>query len=255
MNINIFILEDNYYDYNMLKIILSKWAECNGNIIHTHHFVNGNELLKSDNISACHLLFSDINVPASKNTFTQKSKADTDDVFSENGIEICSQLRKKGFKGDIIFLTAYKEYVFHGYSVRAANYLLKPINPSQINKCMNQYVSLHAPDFYYLHDDGKIIQIPYNNIIAITRLGHDCIINSIEQNYSERTSLNTIESRLPSQFIRCHKSCIVNINHVRSFSGSLLYLSNNTNQTIGRNYIPKTKSALMELIADSFRDL
>ena len=45
----------------------------------------------------------------------------------------CKQLRESGYTGIIIFLTAFKEYVFDGYDVQAFNYLLKPINLSLIH--------------------------------------------------------------------------------------------------------------------------
>lgn len=44
-----------------------------------------------------------------------------------NGIEVAKRLRESGYQGIIVFLTAFREYVFRGYEVRALNYLLKPV--------------------------------------------------------------------------------------------------------------------------------
>lgn len=50
-----------------------------------------------------------------------------------NGIDVAKRLRASGYKGIIVFLTAFREYVFHGYEVRALNYLLKPVRLSLIH--------------------------------------------------------------------------------------------------------------------------
>lgn len=40
--------------------------------------------------------------------------------------------------------------------------------------------------------------------------------------YAERVSLGEMEKRLPPQFVRCHKSYIINIVYVDSIVGSLI---------------------------------
>ena len=56
-----------------------------------------------------------------------------------------------------------------------------------------------------------------------------------------------MEQHLPEPFIRCHKSCIVNINHVTSLSGSTIYLANKQTQTVGRNYLDDVRKALLRI--------
>ena len=51
-------------------------------------------------------------------------------------MDIAKQLRKDGFCGNIIFLTAFSEYVFDGYHVQALDYLLKPISQNKLEQCM-----------------------------------------------------------------------------------------------------------------------
>ncbi len=82
----------------------------------------------------CNLLFSDIRLAPSN-------------IVNENGISICMQLREKGFHGDIIFLTAFREYVFDGYQAQAINYLLKPISEEIVNNCMDKYITMHGFNF------------------------------------------------------------------------------------------------------------
>ncbi|WP_182430044.1 hypothetical protein [Clostridium sp. AM46-21] len=42
-------------------------------------------------------------------------------------------------------------------------------------------------------------------------------------------------------------TCIVNINHVTSLSGSTIYLANKQTQMVGRNYLDDVRKALLRI--------
>lgn len=235
MNINIAILEDQLSDYNILTQAIKVWGEKTGNIVHLYHFPSGEILLDSDTIHNCHILFSDIQLN------------ENNELHTLSGIETCIKLREKNYSGEIIFLTAFREYVFEGYNVLAFNYLLKPIQTQQLENCMDKYVSMHSLDFYYLHKEQQIIQIPYNDIISISKDSHDAVLQTTQGIYIERVSLTEIENRLPAQFVRCHKSCIINMLHVYSLVGNEIHLSNHTVQPIGRKFLSEIRNQLIKL--------
>lgn len=239
MIIHIAILEDAPSDYQYLETHIKNWGEQTGNVIHIEWYQNESSILHSKKLYNCHILFSDIEL-VSADTECDADKAST-------GIHICSRLRENGFKGEIIFLTAYREYVFEGYDVQAFNYLLKPIRENDLEKTMNKYLSLHQANFYYHHKGNDIIQIPYNDIVSISKDGHDILIQTAEGIYAERTALNKIEKHLPAQFLRCHKSCIINTLHIKSLSGNTVKLTNNQIQTVGRIYLDDIRKALLYL--------
>jgi DNA-binding LytR/AlgR family response regulator len=235
MNLNIAILEDNNSDYNHLKNLIQNWADKSGNITRIQWFRTGEQLLQSKAIDTWHILFSDIEL-------TTETDAD-----ALSGLETCIELRKQTYQGEIIFLTAFSEYVFEGYNVLAFNYLLKPIHEEQLENCMNKYISIHSADFYYYHKDNDIIQIAYNDIISISKDGHDAIIQTKDALFVERVSLNEIANRLPPQFVRCHKSCIINMLHVYGLSGTIIQLSNQKKQQVGRSYLSSIREHLIAL--------
>lgn len=136
--------------------------------------------------------------------------------------------------------------------VQLAQMELKPVTYETIEKCLDNYALLHQADYYYIHKDKNIIQISYNDIISISKLGHDCCIDTVSGVYAERTSLQDIEKHMPSQFVRCHKSCIVNMNYVTSLSGYTIRLSNKQTQLVGRAYYDNVKSTLLEMVRNSY---
>ncbi len=233
MKINVAILEDDKVFYDELVRKLNTWAQDKGHQINTGYFSGKKDILSSDFMKKCQLLFADIELK------------DSDFI---NGIEVCSKLRKDGYKGEIIFLTSFREYVFHGYDVLAMSYIIKPISDQDLNNCMERFISMHSSNCYYYHKDGKIIQIPYNDIVSISQVGHVCFIQTTNVSYSEsNVSLKSFESRLPKQFVRCHRSCIINMHHVTSLAGNTLTVSTKNTQTVGRIYLAAVRNSLLEL--------
>ena len=56
--------------------------------------------------------------------------------------------------------------------------------------------------------------------------------------YAERVSLGEMEKRLPSQFVRCHKSYIINIVYV-------IYMADGTRIVAGRKYLADVRKELL----------
>ena len=54
------------------------------------------------------------------------------DMPEMNGIELASEIKKLWPDTYIIFLTAYSEYAFDAFSVRAGGYLLKPVTEEML---------------------------------------------------------------------------------------------------------------------------
>ena len=232
MIINITVLEDNEYDFSMLSNCIQTWAKETGNMVNIS-WINCLENIHTiaSNIK-CDIFFSDIEID--KNSHV-------------SGIDICKELRNAGYTGLIIFLTAFKEYVFDGYDVQAFNYLIKPINQTSIDNCMNKYITLYSNDFYYHHKGNEIIQIPYYEIIYIEKNGHYTFLHTLDKIFVERISLNEMVNRLPGNFIRAHKSYIVNVHKIKNLMLNQLTLCNNEIIKVGRNFLPDIKTKLLEI--------
>ncbi|WP_420834704.1 LytTR family DNA-binding domain-containing protein [Bacillus manliponensis] len=54
--------------------------------------------------------------------------------------------------------------------------------------------------------------IPVNEIIFIEKSNKDTLIHTRNKNFSVNYTLKDLELKLPSNFIRCHRSFIINMN-------------------------------------------
>lgn len=230
MKIDIAILEDSEQDFSYLSSLLINWSNHTNNPITITRFED-TKIIQDFTINNYDLLFADIELKGAD---------------KETGISICEKIRANGFNNEILFLTAFKEYVFDGYGVRAFNYLVKPITTEKLSVCMKRFLEFHTKNYYQLQDRSILIQLKFNEIMYITKEGNNALIHTKNRTYYERTSLSKITDKLTHSFIQCHKSSIVNLAYVNSLSGYELLLTDGTSITVGRNHLTKVRNALLD---------
>lgn len=147
----IVILEDNRIEYERIKQSLEEWVENYDIELSLLHFENAESFFNdpknySPNID---LFLLDI------------------EMGNMNGIEAAKRLRLLDYKGDIIFLTAFKDFVFEGYNVHAFNYLLKPLNNDIFFRCLSEIEKKrHSNCYIYRNKQQITVSIPYHEIIS-----------------------------------------------------------------------------------------
>ena len=183
----------------------------------------------------------------------QENTEDFQDLFfldiqlpGMDGLAVARHLREVGYRGYIIFLTAFREYVFEGYNVHAFQFLLKPVNPDALCTCMNEIIKELSEASYIFQDKQNTIQIPYREILTFSSRLHYVDILTADNLFCQYTTLGKIMDNLPDYFIRCHRSHIINMQHIYKISRSSIYLSNNTHIAIGRSYLDMTRNAFLK---------
>lgn len=54
----------------------------------------------------------------------------------QSGLEIMDEWRAKGISSEIVFVTGYDKYAIQAIRKAAADYLLKPVNPQELQDCL-----------------------------------------------------------------------------------------------------------------------
>lgn len=227
------IVENEPLHAENLQELLQQWSREHQTIVDISLFPCGEIFLDSDFV-LFDLVFIDIQMDGM------------------NGITAAHQVREQGFYGQIVFLTAFSEYVFDGYEVQALNYLLKPVTYDKIAKCINYVVRKLNDDHYTFREHGSVVQIAYSQIICFSSANHYTQIVTMEGNFRQMGTIRNIFTHLPSRFIFCHRTTIVNMEHIKMLRGRDLVLSNNTIVPVSLTYLQEIRSALLSY-ADSMR--
>lgn len=188
---------------------------------------NAIEAFNLINISKIDLVFLDINMP------------------EVSGISFAKSINKSI---RIIFTTAYREYAVDGFELQAVDYLLKPISFERLLKAVNMYFEVYKTSetvktqsaeptgFIFVRSDRRMIKIDFETIIYIESYSDYIKIHLTNDSIVTRETISAMEGKLPkNRFIRIHRSYIVAISHIKSFTNDSIHVSNKE-LTISRSY-------------------
>ena len=177
-----------------------------------------------------------------------------------NGLEFVRSLQNPPL---VVFTTAYQEYAVEGYKVDAIDYLLKPFGMGDIlraaDKVKRQYDLLHAvslspvdeDDALFLKTEYKVVRILITDIIYIEGMSEYLRIHLLGQSKPVVVllSMKKMEERLMGRdFMRIHKSYIINLHHIAEINKSRVILDNQVDIPIGESYLER----LSEYVAKKF---
>lgn len=140
----------------------------------------------------------------------------------------------------VIFTTAYQDYALQGYELDVFDYMLKPISFERFLKGVNKAIkqihlkkgslkqNIHmasdanTKDYIVLKADYKIYKVKFCDIHYIEGLKEYVTFYTTNKKIIVYESLKNLQATLPSNFLRIHKSFIVNKNWVKAMHGNQL---------------------------------
>ncbi len=150
----------------------------------------------------------------------------------------------------IVLITGKPEYAMKAFEYDVVDYLLKPITLSRFNTSVEKVIQRIAStalatqqdeDFIFVSSSLKKVRLVINDIKWIEGLGDYVKVVTDDANVLVLSTMKAFIKKLPeNQFLRIHKSYIVNLNRVKQFSSGFV--------EIGGKQIPlsRHKKALFE---------
>ena len=193
------------------------------------------EVLKT---ATADLLFVDINMP------------------DMNGIDFVRSIDTGHF---IVFTTAHPEFALEGFKLNAIDYLLKPFSYEEFMKASQKVISLvdlvercHAAESAIAQNeaeasDKEVISVKADYKTQLVKVADIVYLESageyvrlhIEGSSTITTlfRLKNMETTLPAEsFLRVHRSYIVNLKRIASYTKGRIFLDNGEYIPLGENY-------------------
>lgn len=172
-----------------------------------------------------------------------------------NGIEAARELRQTDSTVRIVFLTNSAEFAVDAFAVRANHYLLKPIDPSKLYQCLNDlYHDIHQnAESIIIRNNATIYRILLQDIESVeAHLKQMQIILTDGSSLWATDPLYYFEEKLLSKknFIKCHRSYLVNLYHVQTYTKNELTMRTGQQIPISRNAHKKVEEAYFSLLFD-----
>jgi DNA-binding LytR/AlgR family response regulator len=198
------IVDDEELARDLIKTYISKidYLECIGT------FENPLTALSILKMAKPELLFLDIEMP---------------DLRGTDFAELVSIMNTR-----IIFTTAYSEYAIKGFDLNALDYLLKPITFKRFLSAIEKYPkdNVIKKDFMVVKSGYDLHKIVYNHITFIesdSEYVHYHLTSG--KKIIANQSLKKLEKLLPNNFMRVHRSYIVNKNKTTGLKGREIIIS------------------------------
>lgn len=144
-----------------------------------------------------------------------------------DGMELAAALRELGDSTAIIFISSNREMALRGYEVSAARYLAKPLREEQLREALLYcYKTFVEKKEILLPTTKGQRRIPLANILyaeameRVTKLALTDRLEEVSMKFSDLSAL------LPErQFQPCHRSYLVNLEHIAYIRGRDLELT------------------------------
>jgi len=199
--INIAIAEDDMQQQKKLKEHLDRYSKESGQQISCQFFSDGFQLLENYTTGKFDILLLDI----------QMQHID--------GMKAAQEIRMIDEAVLIIFITNLAHYAIQGYSVRAFDFVIKPIEHELFTRKINNAVQVIKRNMRdkvsFKVQDGRI-GVDRASILYFEIFSRKIIIHTDTGAFQTNDTLKNIEQLLDDpRFFRCHAGFLVNISHVK----------------------------------------
>jgi DNA-binding LytR/AlgR family response regulator len=235
MSIKVLAIDDEPLALKQLVTYINKvsFLDLRG---HCQSAVEALELLNRDPVDA---VFCDINMP------------------DLNGLDFVKSLPSPPL---VVFTTAYAEYAVEGFRVNAVDYLLKPFGFQDFMRSANRIKerlkemeehctddrpsSLHSSPLYersdtlFVKTDYRVVKVGIADIRYVEGMSEYLKLHLDSQPKPIVTllAMKTLEERLPQNFMRIHRSYIVNLDKIQEVNKNRVILDADTYLPIGDSY-------------------
>jgi DNA-binding LytR/AlgR family response regulator len=146
----------------------------------------------------------------------------------------------------IAFTTARHEFAVQAFELDALDYLVKPIAFGRFEKTIRKAreywlssgpLTPDAGEVLFIKSDHRTIRLPYSDIILIEGLNEYVKVHTRDRKIITLAALKELEATLPEKrFVRIHRSYIVSLEQMRSWSTSEVEMTGGLRLPVGRVY-------------------
>ena len=233
--LKILIAEDEPLASAKLKMFLQKLGETDVRV-----FDNGISLLAYLADDVTDVLFLDIHMPGA------------------TGMQVMERLQvnNKTDKIQIIITSAYEQYAIESFNFNVTDYLLKPYTIERLSSALEKArnnIRLRILDKQTNSDtitircDGRSVIIPASEIVLVESLKD--YVRFVTLDGQKRMTMGTLasfEEKLPSYFVRIHRSFVVNLNHIQEYNSQTVIMCDGAKISIGRTYREQIENLLLK---------
>lgn len=208
--LSIAVCDDEILDCCNIAGAVKKVLESAGVACIVRQFYSGQEILKA--IEGYDIIFLDILMDGL------------------DGMETARRLRERAFDKMIVFISSSRDFVFKAYDVEAFHYLVKPVDLYKLKNVLKRAVEKlepHKEEFILISKERLRKKFLLENIVYFEIKERIVFVHCKDGVFDFYGKMGVLERDLRDKgFCRCHKSFLVNLEHVDSYDRQEVLLDN-----------------------------
>ena len=193
------VIDDQPADRNYIAALVTRWAKDRDTAVTTVPFPSAEAFL-----------------------FAYSEDRDFDillldiEMSGEDGISLAKRLRREGCAAEIVFVTSHFELAGEGYEVDALHYLVKPVSQEKLSAVLTKAADRlkAAPPSVVISSDGETVRLTEREILYGEAFLHYLVLHTKERDYRIKETLGDFAGRLSEDFLRIHRSVLVNLRRI-----------------------------------------
>ena len=171
------------------------------------------------------------------------------------GLDLLKSLQQKPL---VIITSAYEEYALASFELDVCDYLLKPFRFDRFLKAVMKAQELYQlkqnqsdsggeeAKQFFIKVDKRHVQLNYEEVQFLESYGNYVKVWTADKFHLTPRTLSSFEEQVPEhQFIRIHKSFVVNTQQVDYLEGNQVFMKNGKAIPLGKNH----RQAFKQLIS------
>lgn len=230
MQYKIALCDDSESDRDYVLAMVKCWAADKGHVIHADAFPSAESFL-----------------------FHYAEKGDYDILFLDikmgamDGLTMAKKLRQDNEIVQIVFITGFADYIADGYEVSALHYLMKPVNRDKLFAVLDRAVAAlqKTEKSILLPIGGETLRLSTSRIQYVESFSHNAAIVTETDILQVKMPISELAKLLGEAFIRCHRSYLVNLEHIARLSRTEVFLDSNKTLPLSRSAAPLVHKAFV----------
>ncbi|MEG2001329.1 MAG: LytTR family DNA-binding domain-containing protein [Evtepia sp.] len=167
---------------------------------------------------------------------------------NDNGLDFARSMRASGQQTDIVLISVHPDYAIAAYEVAPLHYLMKPIQPEQLELALRRSLAKCIPHKLVFQTSNGLLAATPDEILYIEIYDRTIFIHKTDGTRDALTgTISELEKNLPPfRFVRCHRSYLVNMTHIDTLIRYEISLYNGIKIPISKNRYRKVQNAYIE---------